>query len=120
VPPLAGTFDDATKIPAGFQTRRALVASAPPDSRSVEILWKPRPAYTEEARRQRIEGEVLLEILFAASGQLRVLATVRGLGHGLNESAIAAAEAIRYRPAERKGVLADSTAIVHIVFQLAY
>jgi len=118
-PPLAGGgFEDATLIPAG-RARRAAAAPAPV-TRSVEILTKPRPAYTEEARRQRIEGEVLLDILFAASGQVRVLGTVRGLGHGLDESAIAAAEAIRFRPAERAGIAADSTAIVHIVFQLAY
>jgi hypothetical protein len=49
-----------------------------------------------------------------------VLRIVRGLDHGLDENAIAAAEAIRFRPAERAGTAADSTAIVHIVFQLAY
>jgi TonB family protein len=86
----------------------------------VEILSKPRPGYTDEARRRRIEGEVLLEVLFAASSQVRVLRTLRGLGYGLDENAIAAAKAIRFRPAERAGVAADSTAIVHIVFELAY
>jgi TonB family protein len=112
-------FDDATVVTA-VQQQRAGTAPVLPVTRSVEILSKPRPAYTEEARRQRIEGEVLLEILFTASGQVRVLGTVRGLGHGLDENAIAAAEAIRFRPAERAGIAADSTAIVHIVFQLAY
>jgi TonB family protein len=68
----------------------------------------------------QIEGEVLLEVLFSASGQVRILRTVRGLGHGLDENAIAAAEAIRFRPAERARVAIDSTAIVHIVFELAY
>ena len=62
----------------------------------------------------------MLQVLFAASGQLRVLATVRGLGYGLDENAVAAAEAIRFRPAESAGVAVDSTAVVHIVFQLAY
>lgn len=112
-------FDDATLI-AAIEPHRAGVASALQVTRSVEILSKPRPAYTEDARRQRIEGEILLKILFAASGEVRVLSTVRGLGHGLDESAIAAAEAIRFRPAERAGIAVDSTAIVHIVFQLAY
>ncbi len=86
----------------------------------MEILSKPKPVYTEEARGRRIEGEVLLRVLFAASGQVQVLATVRGLGYGLDENAVAAAEAIHFRPAERAGVAADSTAVVHIVFQLAY
>ena len=106
-------------VPAS-QIHRAGLVAALPITRVVEILSKPRPAYTEEARGQRIEGEVLFEILFTAAGEVRVLRTVRGLGHGLDESAIAAAEAIRFRPAERAGVATDSTAIVHIVFQLAY
>ena len=119
-PALSGEgFDDATMIAAG-QPHRAAIAAALPVTRSVEILSKPRPAYTDDARRQRIEGEVLLEILFAASGQVRVLRIVRGLSDGLDENAIAAAEAIRFRPAERAGIVADSTAIVHIVFQLAF
>ncbi len=112
-------FDDATLI-AAVQPRHGSIAPALPVTRPVEILSKPRAAYTDDARRQRIEGEVLLQILFAASGEVRVLGTVRGLGHGLDESAIATAEAIRFRPAERAGIAADSTAIVHIVFQLAY
>ena len=62
----------------------------------------------------------MLQVLFAAPGQVHVLATVRGLGYGLDENAAAAAEAIRFRPVERAGLAADSIAIVHIVFQLAY
>jgi TonB family protein len=118
-PRSSGGFEDATVIPTG-QARRAVKAPALAVTRSVEILSKPRPAYTEEARRMRIEGEVLLDILFAAAGQVRVLETVRGLGHGLDESAIAAAETIRFRPAERAGIATESTAIVHIVFQIAF
>ena len=122
-PPLsrAGFGDASFGDPLGDPTHGAVSATAAPLlTRPVEILSKPKPAYTEEARRRQIEGEVLLEILFSASGQVRVVRTVRGLGQGLDESAVAAAEAIRFRPAERAGVPADSTAIVHIVFQLAY
>ena len=119
-PPLSGgEFDDATTAPA-IQLHRAGLAPALPVTRPVEILSKPRPTYTEEARRQRIEGEVLLVILFAASGQVRIVRIVRGLSDGLDENAVAAAEAIRFRPAERAGIAEDSTAIVHIVFQLAF
>jgi len=110
-------FGDAA-ITAGPVAMAGAVVS--PVTRAVEILSKPKPVYTDQARGRRIEGEVLLQVLFAASGQVRVLATVRGLGYGLDENAVAAAEAIRFRPAERAGVAADSTAVVHIVFQLAY
>jgi len=84
-----------------------------------EILSKPTPTYTEEARSKRIEGEVLLEVVFEASGKLRVLRVVRGLGHGLDENAVRAAEQIRFKPALRDGQPSDSTAVVHIIFQLA-
>lgn len=89
------------------------------NAKPVEILYKPRPAYTDEARRLHVEGEVLVEVMFAASGQLQVRRVVKGLGHGLDESALRAAQQIRFRPAQRDGSPYDSAALVHIVFELA-
>jgi TonB family protein len=85
----------------------------------IEILSKPKPAYTAEARAKNIEGEVVVEVQFNASGAVRVLRVVRGLGAGLDETAIAAAQGIRFRPATQDGTAVDSTALVHILFQLA-
>ncbi len=95
------------------------VDSGPPAT-SVEITYKPNPVYTDEARSLKLEGEVLLEVQFSATGQLHVNRVVRGLGHGLDEAAIAAANKIRFKPAMRNGQAMDSTALVHVVFQLAY
>jgi TonB family protein len=94
--------------------------SGPSTSTPVEIISKPRPAYTDEARRLRIEGEVLLEVEFEVAGRIRVLRVLRGLGHGLDENATAAAREIKFRPARRSGKPFDSIAILHVVFQLAY
>jgi TonB family protein len=91
-----------------------------PATTSVEITFKPNPAYTDEARNLKLEGEVLLEVQFLASGQLHVNRVVRGLGHGLDETAIAAANKMRFKPASRNGQPMDSTAVVHVVFQMAY
>jgi TonB family protein len=84
-----------------------------------EILSKPLPIYTEEARNLKIEGEVLLEVVLGSSGRLQVVRVVRGLGHGLDDAAVRAAEQIRFKPAMRDGQPADSTAVLHIIFQLA-
>ncbi len=84
-----------------------------------EVISKPTPAYTPEARSLRIEGEVVLEVVFEATGKLRVVRVVQGLGHGLDETATRAAEQIRFKPAKRDGQPSDYTALVHIVFQLA-
>jgi TonB family protein len=95
------------------------VDSGPPTT-PVEITYKPNPVYTDEARQLKLQGEVLLEAMFGANGQLHVNRVVRGLGHGLDEAAIVAANKMRFKPALRNGSAVDSTAIVHVVFQLAY
>jgi hypothetical protein len=41
------------------------------------------------------------------------------LGHGLDEAAVTAATKIKFKPAQRNGAAVDSTAIVHVMFQLA-
>ena len=92
------------------------VAAATP----VQLLSKPAPAYTEEARQLKLEGEVMLEVTFLANGECRVLRVVHGLGHGLDEAATRAARQIRFRPATRDREPVDSTATLRVVFQLAY
>jgi TonB family protein len=84
-----------------------------------EILSKPNPIYTPEARSLRIEGEVLLEVVLQASGSLHVVRVVRGLGHGLDDNAVRAAEQIHFKPAMRDGQPTDSTVVLHVIFQLA-
>jgi TonB family protein len=84
-----------------------------------DILAKPKPVYSEEGRAKHIEGEVLLEVVFEANGKLRVLRVVRGLGHGLDEAAVQAAEQIQFKPAMKDGQPSDYTAVLHVVFQLA-
>lgn len=86
----------------------------------VEILFKPLPAYSDEARKRRIEGEVWLEVRFTRFGEVQVLRVIQPLGHGLDESAVQAAERIRFKPAQRDGQAVDSIAKIHITFQLAY
>ena len=85
----------------------------------VKVISKPIPVYTDAARRAKVEGEVLVQVLFKATGEIRVLGVTRGLGHGLDEAAIAAAQKVRFTPAIRDGVKVDSTATLHIVFALS-
>jgi TonB family protein len=95
-------------------------ADAGPATVPVEITFKPQPVYTDEARGLKLEGEVLLEVMFGANGTLHVNRVVRGLGHGLDEAAIGAANKMRFKPALRIGQPIDSTAVVHVMFQMAY
>ena len=109
---------------AGFDQRasapiRPVVAATKPIDRPVEIVFKPTPEYTDEARSARIEGTVSLELEFTAAGDIRVLRVVRGLGHGLDEAAQQAALRIRFKPAQSDGTPVDSRATVHITFRLS-
>jgi TonB family protein len=100
--------------------QRLAQLDAGPATTPVEITSKPQPVYTDEARNLKLEGEVLLEVVFGANGELHVNRVVRGLGHGLDDAAIAAANKMRFKPALRMGQPVDSTAVVHVVFQMAY
>jgi TonB family protein len=113
----AGGFGDAD-VPAA-PTVRSRPAESVTRALPAEILSKPTPVYTQEARSLRIEGEVLLVVVLEASGSLRVVKVVRGLGHGLDDNAVKAAEQIRFKPATRDGQPTDSTVVLHIIFQLA-
>ena len=112
----AGFGDADVAAPPTVQSKPAAAASR---ITPAEVLSKPNPIYTQEARTKRIEGEVLLEVVFEATGKIRVLRVVRGLGYGLDEAAVQAAEQIRFKPALQDGRPSDSTAVLHIIFQLA-
>ena len=100
---------------------KAKTSSDTPAVQPVEILAKPRPAYTAEALKLNLEGEVLLEVVFpAAGGQVQVNRVIKGLGHGLDEAATRAAQQIKFKPALSGGRPVDFPAVVHIVFQMAY
>ena len=109
-------FGDARKVAAV----PAKPATVRPVETAVEIIDKPKPKYTEEARKLKIEGEVVLKMLFTATEKAQVLEMVRGLGYGLDQNAFEAAQQIRFKPAQRNGEAVDSTAIIHVIFQLAY
>ena len=109
----------AQQVTQGGGRPQAQLNGGPPTTQ-VEVTYKPNPVYTEEARQLKLEGEVLLEVMFGANGQLHVNRMVRGMGHGLDEAALSAAGKMRFKPALRNGVPVDTTAIVHVIFRLAY
>jgi len=86
----------------------------------VDILEKPHPQYTAEGRSLKIEGDVVLDMVFLASGSIQVNGVIRGLGHGLDEAAERAAQQIKFKPAKREGQPVDFPARVRIEFRLAY
>ena len=57
------------------------------------------PEYTEAARKDKVQGQVLLDAIIETSGRAVKVWEVRGLGDGLTERAIEAVQQWRFRPA---------------------
>ena len=97
------SVDFSEPAPAKSQTVAAKVSPIAP----VAIQSKPAPVYTEEARRLHVEGDVVVQVVFSATGEIRIVGVVKGLGHGLDEAAVAATRRIRFTPARRDGQFVD-------------
>jgi TonB family protein len=96
--------------------KKAEVASG---TGSVTILDKPRPEYTAEGRSLKLEGDVVLDLVFLANGTVHVNRVISGLGHGLDEAAIRAAQQIKFKPAKQDNQPVDFPARVRIEFHMA-
>ena len=117
-----GGVRSANFDPAGpplLDPAKRQVPSTNADQTPVSLLSKPKPNYTVEARQHKIEGDVELDVEFTATGQLHVLRVLQGLGYGLDEAAVKAAEQIRFAPARRDGRPVDSHGRLKIVFRLS-
>src|SRR5450631_1279195 len=109
---------------AGIPAMAAPVVAEPrvvatPVTTNLEVISKPPPQYTNEARQLKVQGDVVLRVTFLATGQVVVQGVVHGLGHGLDEEARRVAQLIRFRPATRDGRPVDMTTTITITFQLA-
>src|SRR5262245_850868 len=71
------------------------------------ILQSTVPEYTPEALARGIEGVVELQAQADSSGRMRILRVIKGLGFGLDESAISAVREWTFSPALRAGIPVD-------------
>src|ERR1700732_171884 len=108
-------FGDQTVV-TDAPKKKAEVASG---TGSVTILDKPRPEYTAEGRSLKLEGDVVLDLVFLANGTVHVNRVISGLGHGLDEAAIRAAQQIKFKPAKQDNQPVDFPARVRIEFHMA-
>lgn len=67
------------------------------------LLSQPEPRYTEDARKNKISGVVVLKAVFAKTGYVENIRVVSGLPYGLTEQAIASARKIKFTPAMKDG-----------------
>jgi len=88
---------DGGEPPTGPDDGGALPSGKP------TLLYTERAKYTEEARQNRIQGTVVLSVVFGADGLIHNIRVIKGQPFGLTETAIEAAKRIRFQPALRFG-----------------
>jgi len=64
-----------------------------------KCLYCPDPEYSDEARHEKLQGNVTLRVLVTADGRAGRLSIVRGLGLGLDERAMETVRKWRFEPA---------------------
>jgi TonB family protein len=82
------------------------------------ILYREKAQYTQEAKDNKVEGLVVLSVVFGADGRINNITVVRGLPYGLTEKAIEALSKIRFEPAVKDGQPVSVRGNIEFNFQL--
>jgi TonB family protein len=87
-----GDDDDGSGVDAGGVYTGAVLTK-------VVCRVCPDPLYSDEARKQKLQGTVMMRVLVGADGRVREVQIMRGLGLGLDENAVSAVRAWQFIPA---------------------
>lgn len=109
--------EDATGNTTTTASERIL-SSKETDSRVV-ITAKPPPSYTKEARRNGIQGFVIVKVLLSGNSKVSRVRVVKGLPAGLTENAIRAACKMKFKPALKDGAPVSQWVIAEYAFRLS-
>ena len=111
-----GTMGDGNGPGTGDGTGNAPYANV---VSPVMCLYCPDPGYTEEARKAKLQGKVLLRVLVGPDGKAQSIQILQGLGMGLDELAAQTIRSWRFSPGRDAAKRAVPTwVIVETRFQL--
>lgn len=128
---MGGGGPGGVAVPSGRPARQreapskqaaAAARKAPPSCTEEPTRARPKkvvpPTYTPEARQAEIEGPVRIEVTIDEEGRVTRARVVRGLGYGLDEAAVAAAQGMLFEPSRRCGKAIASTLAFNMRFTL--
>jgi TonB family protein len=82
------------------------------------LLYKKEPEYSEEARKAKYQGTVVLYVEVDPSGKAVNMRVVRSLGLGLDEKAMEAVKAWKFKPGSKDGKPVTVAATIEVNFRL--
>jgi len=82
------------------------------------LIYKVEPEYSEEARKAKHQGTVVLQVVVDPSGMAQQIKVIRPIGLGLDEKAIDAVRKWRFKPALKDGKPVAVAATIEVNFRL--
>ncbi len=83
-----------------------------------QVIFNPEPSFSDEARKSKTQGIVLLAIVVGVDGKPYNIRVQQSLGMGLDEKAIEAVNRWRFRPATFNGQPVATQIAVEVTFRL--
>jgi protein TonB len=117
-PPVTRTAEARALAPAEPEATPQAAEVCPEESTRPRPIDIPQPSYTVEARQAGIEGRVRARISVDETGAVTNVAVIEGLGHGLDQAALAALRTARFEPATRCGRPVADTLTISVRFTL--
>lgn len=108
-----------TRIVETSEAEPKIFSSKEVDARAI-IISKPPPTYTKEARRNGVQGFVVLKVLLTAEARVDRIRVTKRLPAGLTENAIRAACKLKFKPAMKNGQSVAQLVTLEYVFRLAH
>ena len=82
------------------------------------LIYKVEPEYSEEARKAKYQGTVVLYVEVEPNGRAQNMRVIQSLGLGLDEKAMEAVKKWRFRPGNKDGKPVTVVATVEVSFRL--
>jgi protein TonB len=82
------------------------------------VIFKVDPEYSEEARKAKYSGTVVLAVIVDTEGKAREIHVSKSLGMGLDEKAIEAVEKWKFKPGMKGGQAVNVRATIEVNFRL--
>jgi protein TonB len=81
------------------------------------VLYRIEPNYSEDARRARYQGSVVLSAIVRKDGSIEILKVLQGLGLGLDENAVEALKKWKFSPGTRSGERVDVALNIRLILR---
>jgi len=81
-------------------------------------IYAPDPEFSDEARKAKYQGTVVLWTVISADGRARDIRVMRSIGMGLDEKAIEAIKQWRFEPGRKDGVAVAVEVNIEVSFRL--